>query len=187
MMTWMTRMSFFDSAEDLQLPQLAQTNRESEALFNELVFGVSGEEGTGLPIGPAPAPLRMMWTGYETALAAYNVATSILLVSHEITNGHRALTVANTIKDLRAGGDPAPFEMPPWLQDIDVLMSHRSNLMRRWPDSYGFPRNPKDMPYLWPIVDGEGGYVLKLSKYDRELVAKGERKLPKTVMERITT
>jgi len=186
MMTWMTRMSFFDSAEDLAMPQLAQTFRESEALFNEMVFGITDED-SDQPVGPAPKPLIGMWLGYETALAAYAVSCAAILVGHSITMGTRALAIGNTIKELRGNGDPAPFEMPPWVQDVDVLMSHRSNLMRRWPEAYSFPRNPKDMPYLWPIVDGEGGYVLKLSKYDQELLAKGERSLPKSVMERITT
>jgi hypothetical protein len=180
MMTWVTRISLFDSAEDLELNQLALAQRESESLFNELVFGEADPEH-----GDAPAPLKMMWQGYEGALAGYSVACAAVLVGHGITNGVRSLEIANTIKDLRQGGDPVPFDMPPWLQDIDVLMSHRSNLMRRWPDSYSFPRNPKDMPYLWPIVDDDGGYILKLSKYDRELLAKGERSLPKKVMERI--
>lgn len=182
MMTWMTRMSFFDSAEDLALPQLALATRESESLFNEMVFGEHDPE-----LSAAPAPLRMMWQGYEAALAAYSVVCSTILVSHGVTNGIRSLEIANTIKEMRRGDDPVPFEQPPWLQDIDFLMSQRSNLMRRWPDAYSFPRNPKDMPYLWPIVDDDGGYVLKLSKYDRDLLAKGERRLPKTVMERIQT
>lgn len=179
MMTWMTRMSIFDSLEDLELPQLALAVRESEALFNELVFGESDEDG------PAPVPLIGMWRGYEAALAAYSVAGATILVSHGVTSGVRSLEIANTIKSLRANGDPVPYEPPPWFEDIDVLMSHRSNLMRRWPDAYKFPRNPTDMPYLWPIVDDDGGYTLRLSKYDKELLAKGERNLSKKVMERI--
>jgi len=180
MMTWVTRISLFDSAEDLALPQLALAQRESESLFTELVFGDGDPEH-----GPAPAPLKMMWQGYEGALAGYSVACAAILVGHGVTNGVRSLDIANTVKDLRRSGDPVPFDMPPWLEDIDVLMSHRSNLMRRWPDTYKFPRNPSDMPYLWPIVDDDGGYVLKLSKYDRDLLAKGERTLSKKIMERI--
>lgn len=179
-MTWITRMSLFDSAADLELPQLALAQRESESLFNELVFGEPNEEH-----GSAPAPLVGMWIGYEAALAAYSVACAITLVGHGVSSGVRSLEMANTLTQLRRNGDPAPFEMPPWIEDIDFLMSHRSNLMRRWPDVYKFPRNPTDMPYLWPIVDDDGGYVLKLSKYDRGLLAKGERKLSKTIMERI--
>lgn len=182
MMTWMTRMSLLDSAEDLALPQLAVARRESEALFGELVFGEADEEH-----GSAPTPLVLMWSGYEAALAAYSVSCAVALVAHGVTDGNRALEVAKTVREMRQNGDPMNFEMPPWHQDIDVLMSHRSNLMRRWPESYKFPRNPSDMPYLWPVVDDDGGYILKLSKYDRGLLEKGERKLSTKIMERIST
>lgn len=178
-MTWLTRISLLDSAEDLALPQLALAQRESEALFNEMVFGDPDEE-----FGKAPTPLVRMWIGYEAALAAYSIGCAAVLVRHGLTNGTRSLEIANTIEQLRSQED-MPFEMPPWIDDIDVLMSHRSNLMRRWPEHYSFRRNPVDMPYLWPIVDDDGGYVLKLSKYDRELMDKGERKLSKSIMERI--
>lgn len=180
MMTWFTRMSIFDSAADLELPQLALAQRESEALFNELVFGEADEE-----CGSAPLPLVRMWIGYEAALAAYSVACAVTMVEHGVTAGVRPLNMANTIKSLRTNGDPTPFEMPPWIEDIDFLMSQRSNLMRRWPDVYKFPRNPSDMPYLWPIVDDDGGYTLKLSKYDRGLLAAGDRRLAKSIIERI--
>jgi len=179
MMTWFTRKSIFDSAEDLALPQLALAQRESEALFNEMVFGEPDEDH-----GKAPVPLVRMWIGYEAALAAYSISCAAVMVQHGITSGTRALEIANAVEELRRQ-DEQPFVTPPWMEDIDVLMSHRSNLMRRWPEHYKFPRNPSDMPYLWPIVDDDGGYVLKLSKYDRELLDKGERNLSKTVMERI--
>lgn len=180
MMTWMTRKSILDSLEDLSLNQLALAQRESEALFNQLLFDEVDPEH-----GEAPVPLVGMWRGYEAALAAYSVGAGAILVSHGVSSGIRSLEIAKVIDQLRTGGDPTPYEPPPWFEDIDVLMSHRSNLMRRWPDAYKFPRNPTDMPYLWPIVDDDGGYSLRLSKYDRELLAKGERRLSKTVLERI--
>jgi len=181
MMTWMTAMSLFDSAEALATDQLAQARRESEALFYELVFDEFDDD-----LGKAPAPLRMMWTGYETALAGYSIACSAILVGRGIATSQQALELSNTIEDLRRGGDPAPLEIPPWLSDTDVLSSHRSNLLRRWPDNYSWRRIPANMPYLWPVVDGDGEYELRLSKYDKELLASGERKLDKKIMERVT-
>lgn len=180
MMTWMTRVSLFDSALDMKLPELTLAHSESESLFNELVFGeANGEHGA------APKPLVMMWFGYETALAGYSVACAATLVSYGVTTGVRSAELARTMKEMRDVGDPAPFIMPPWSEDIDVLRSHRSNMMRRWPERYNWPRTPARMPYLWPIVDGDGGYVLKLSKYDKDLLAKKERSLPKDILERI--
>lgn len=180
MITWMTRMSFFDSAQDLEVNQLTLQFLEAESLFNELVFGEANPD-----CGSAPTPLIGMWRGYEGALAGYAVACASALVAHGVHCGVRALEIATTVRELRMAGDPTPFEQPPWIMDVDFLTSHRSNLMRRWPTAYSFPRIAKDMPYLWPIVDGEGGYVLRLSKYDRDLLAKGERRLPTTILERI--
>lgn len=179
MMTWLTRSSLFDSALDMELPELARTAHESYALFMELVFGEPDDE-----FGPAPAPLVAMWVGYEAALAGYSVACAATLVSFGVTDASRPLALAQTTRELRQGGDDMPLEMPPWLMDIDVLRSHRSNMMRRWPDRYNWPRTPELMPYLWPVVDDSGGYTLKISKYDRELLAKGERKLPHDIQKR---
>lgn len=185
MMTWMTRMSLFDSAQDLELDQLVVAHKESYALFMELVYGepdetivVNGEIG-------APAPLRFMWEGYEVALAGLSVAYAAQLVALGVNAVQTSLTLAETVKELRRNED-APFEMPPWIQDIDVLTSHRSNLLRRWPESYSWPRTPRLMPYLWPVCDDDGGYVLKLSKYDKGLLASGERALPASILERIS-
>lgn len=181
MMTWFTRASLFDAALDLELPELALTHRESNALFMELVYDEPDDE-----FGPAPAPLRAMWVGYEVALAGYSVACAATLVSFGVSDLSRPLAVAQAVKALRLGGDDAPLVMPPWLEDVDVLVSHRSNMMRRWPDRYDWPRTPPLMPYVWPVVTPDGKYTLKLSKYDRELLAKGERALPASIQKRIS-
>ena len=180
-MTWFTAMSLFDSAENLATPQLAQTQRESQALLYEMTYGTPDEE-----LGSAPVPLKLMWRNYEVALAAYSIACCAALVGRGISTGVQALEMANTIQELRDGGDPAPLEIPPWLADIDMLTSHRSNLMRRWPDEYSWRRIQPGMPYLWPVVDDDGGYELRLSKYDKKLLANGERKLSKAIKERVT-
>jgi hypothetical protein len=181
MMTWMTNVSLFDSAEALALPQLALAQVESFALFNELMYSEPSEER-----GSAPAPLKMMWQGYEVALAAYSVATATILVKHGVTAAGSPLALTQSVRDLRQSGELAELVLPPWFEDTDVLRSHRSNLMRRWPEVYSWNRTKPDMPYLWPVVDDNGGYELRLSKYDRNLLANGERSLPPTIMERIT-
>jgi hypothetical protein len=183
MITWFTHMSMFDSAAALELPQLAQSFEHAEAMFNILVF----DEAPDVEAAVNHLPLLRMWIGYETYLAAYAAACAVTLVSHGVTATARALALAQSVEALRRGGDPAPLAVPPWLSDVDVLRSHRSNLMRRWPESYSWPKTPSDLPYLWPVVDDEGGYALKLSKYDRELIAKGERTLPRSIAERIAS
>jgi len=181
MMTWMTNMSLFDSVETLALPQLALAHTESAALLNELVYA---EPDDGRE--EAPAPLKFMWQGYETALGAYSVAAAAKLVAHGVTAAHSSLEVAATITALReVVGEDAAFQVPPWVADTDVLRSHRSNLMRRWPDVYDWKKTPTNLPYLWPVCDEAGGYELRLSKYDKALIAKGERSIPKQMKDRI--
>lgn len=41
---------------------------------------------------------------------------------------------------------------PWWVNDELLHMSHRSNLMRKAPDFYLFDV-PRDMPYVWPLMD----------------------------------
>lgn len=182
-MIWLTRAGLFDSALDLELPELCVAQETSQSLFEELLLGAPT---TGH--AAASVPLSRMWQGYEIALAGYSVAYLATMVSFGVNGASRALVLAQAVARMRvASEDGEPMVMPPWLSDIDVLRSHRSNLVRRFPERYAeaWPRNPPLMPYLWPIVDDDGGYVLKLSKYDRGLLATGERALPKSILERI--
>lgn len=179
MMTWMPNMSLFDSAGALELDQLAVAMVESASLFNELIYDEPDPE-----LGKAPAPLRLMWLGYETALAGYVAACSASLVAYGVSSSTLSLGVAQTMTVLRRDED-APMVMPPWFTDTDVLRSHRSNLMRRWPDSYSWKGTPLRMPYLWPKVDDEGGYKILLSKYDKALLNSGDRSLAKSILKRV--
>lgn len=46
-------------------------------------------------------------------------------------------------------------ELPPWLGDPALHLSHRSALLRKDPHFYGplFPGDPDDLPYVWPLSD----------------------------------
>jgi len=175
---WMTRMSLFDTAADLEVDLLATAHEDSVRLFNALVYQ-NDEELTD------SHPLVRMWQGYHVAVGAYNAALAATMAQHRISFGTRALKVAGVVRQMR-GDAPDPFVMPPWVEDADVLRSHRSNIVRRWPEYDGvWPKTPERMPYLWPFVDGEGGYELYLSKYDKEQLAAGERALPDSIKKRI--
>ena len=173
MMTWMTRMSFLDTADDLTEAHLAQGIRESELMFEALTIG-SAEV-------PENHPVLQGWIGYERALAAYNVALSIGLAIRGYANPTH-LSIAGKVQR----SDLPQFELPPWLSDTDILRSHRSNLTRRWPKQYqklfGVSRR---LPYLYPFVDDQGGYRIMVSKHDKELLASGERTLPEEMRARV--
>jgi len=175
-MTWLTRASLLDTASDLETDLLFQTMEESIVLLTDLVYESDTREET------LAHPVSKMWMGYEKSLAAYAAAISFELHTRGVA-GQQHLTAKSVANAL---GDDE-FMLPPWLGDADVLRSHRSNLARRWPEQYSelWAQTPARMPYVWPFVDEDGGYGLFVSKYDRDLLASGERVLPASIKKRI--
>ena len=181
MITWMTRISLLDSASDLELNQLAVAESQALALAYAFMGGDWDDAGV-----TDRHPLVMMWMGHEVALAAYAASCSVRLVQLGVTNGVQSLELAQHAQKFRKGME-LDYEAPPWFSDTDVLRSHRSNLQRRWPDSYGekWSGTPALMPYLWPFMQEDGSYNLMLSKHDKGLIASGDRVLPKKILDRI--
>jgi hypothetical protein len=177
MMTWLTRMSLLDTMEDLETPLLAQVAKESHDLEHAMLVGK--------PNVPDTHPLVRMWAGYEVALAAYCSAACVELNRRGVGTGLH-LAMSQLIAELRRS-EPAPFEQPPWLFDTDVLRSHRSNMVRRWPSDYAdkWSGTPERWPLLWPFTDEDGSYALFLSGYEKKLLAAGERTLPKSIREKV--
>jgi hypothetical protein len=60
------------------------------------------------------------------------------------------ITAIRTQDELTAAG-----ELPPWLGDDALHLSHRSALLRKDPDRYRamFGDLPADLPYVWPPSD----------------------------------
>lgn len=179
MMTWMTRMSFLDTAADMDDDRLLLAIEETQKLVEFMIF----EED---PDGNLSAdPVVRMWRGYEPALAAYGASLCLSAAQRALPGVGVALSLAETVRTLRRSDDGWDFVSPPWLEDANVLRSHRSNMMRRWPDVFTWKGTPALMPYIYPFVDGEGGYKLMLSKHDKSLLKSGERKLPSDIAKRI--
>lgn len=131
-------------------------------------------------------PVADMWRGYHSALAIYTIQHCV-----EWHMKRRNMDVVQfQIHPLfENSGGPYEFDFvqPPWRDDVDMMRSHRSNLVREDPKTYGkmFKGTPADMPYLWPVCYDDGTYDLTVSDEDRKLLKKGKRKLPKALMERI--
>ncbi|MEV0161255.1 hypothetical protein B0I32_110140 [Nonomuraea fuscirosea] len=107
-------------------------------------------------------PVVKMWAGYEEALVRYGLE----MCRHWCSLG-RADTCADTMTTevTRLRGTPviraqaelaAAGELPPWLGDEKLHLSHRSALLRKDP---GFYRpvfgdgDPDDLDYVWPRSD----------------------------------
>jgi hypothetical protein len=106
-------------------------------------------------------PAVKMWTGYEEALVRYGLdvcavwcatgradtCATTLTVDLAAAGGAR---VIRTQQQLSAAGD-----LPPWLGDEGLHLSHRSALLRKDPDVYRpvFGDIPDDLAYVWPGSD----------------------------------
>ena len=106
-------------------------------------------------------PAVKMWHGYREALVRYGLDMAAVWCA----TGRADTTAATLVTDLVAAGGPdlirtqeelaAAGELPPWLGDDAVHLSHRSALMRKDPEHYRplFGDVPDDLPYVWPASD----------------------------------
>jgi len=106
-------------------------------------------------------PVVKMWAGYEEALVRYG-----LEVCRRWCSTGRADTCADSLsRELaeRCGEDAVRSqvelaeagELPPWLGDPALHLSHRSALLRKNPGFYRplFGEEPDDLAYVWPASD----------------------------------
>ncbi|GGS53429.1 MULTISPECIES: MSMEG_6728 family protein [Actinokineospora] len=109
-------------------------------------------------------PAVRMWSGYEEALVRYGLEICAVWCAA----GHADTCAATLRADLGRARDIAEVrgqwelcaagEVPPWLGDASVHLSHQSALVRKAPDHYRrlFPDVPPDLPYVWPASDRSG-------------------------------
>jgi hypothetical protein len=121
-----------------------------------------------------------MWKGFEEALGRYG-----LVCCRVWTDLGFADTCAPTIlADLRAAGITtvrsqeelaAAGEVPAWLGDPSVHLSHRSALVRKDPGHYRalFPDATDDLPYVWPV---RSPAVLETEQRRRDAAARRQQR-----------
>ena len=87
-------------------------------------------------------PAVKMWRGYENALKLY---VNVMIVEWK-RRGYR-----NTMLNYDIEADEIIF--PWWLGDPTFHDSHKSNLLRKFPEYYcQFHWHvPDDLPYVWPV------------------------------------
>ncbi|AGL21327.1 MSMEG_6728 family protein [Actinoplanes sp. N902-109] len=152
MQTFLPYPDFVASAKVLDQKRLGKQRVETVQVLRGLV-----QPGYGWRHHPAVK----MWIGYEEALVRYGLdmagvwtatgradTTAATLLAD--VAAARNLTVIRTQEDLAASD-----EVPPWLGDEALHLSHRSALLRKDPAFYGpvFGTIPADLPYVWPPSD----------------------------------
>jgi hypothetical protein len=89
-------------------------------------------------------PAVKMWRGYETALKLYvNV-----MIAEWVRRGYR-----NTMLSYNIDREVDDILLPWWLGDPLFHDSHKSNLLRKFPEYYSqFHWDvPDNLPYVWPV------------------------------------
>lgn len=103
---------------------------------------------TGLSNGWRNHPAVRMWEGHEEVLALYTLKHCEDWV---VNRGYKD-TCAQKIREMFSVLPEAHMVLPPvWIDD--VAESHRSNLIRKFPEYYRslWPDTPDDLAYVWPV------------------------------------
>lgn len=131
--------AFRANAAALDMRRLGKQRVEGLQILNTLI---------GNSYGWVNHPAVKMWDGYEEALAHYTLA----ICDHWVGMGYRD-TCADKVRLLIPGlRSFAKVVMPPWIDDPELTLSHKSNLIRKFPEHYEsmWPNVPNSLPYKWP-------------------------------------
>jgi len=152
MQTFLPVKSFVRSMEFLDVSRLGKQRIEAtqilEILLQQNFF--TKENQSAAPFqknygGFNRHPAVMMWVGHEQWLALYQNCC----IGEWESRGYR-----NSI--VRVPYDTKLQPPPPWLGYEPFHLSHRSNLLRKFPAHYRkfWPYDPSDLPYYWPTPMG---------------------------------
>lgn len=126
---------FRATAEALDYRRLGKQRVETWQILNTL---------TGASSGWRNHPAVKMWDGHAEALAYYGATMCIEWARRGYTD--------NMLARFLPLMQPACL-LPSWIDREDVMLSHRSNLIRKDAAYYGpmWPSLSADMPYVWPV------------------------------------
>ena len=136
MQTFLPYSDFVESAKCLDMKRLGKQRVEVLQLLNSFYR----PDYKGWKNHPA----REMWRGYEQGLVHYGLA----ICREWISRGYK-----DTCYDkINAFNTNAPlFGLPSWIGREDIHLSHKSNLIRKYPEHYRplWPDVPDNLEYIW--------------------------------------
>jgi hypothetical protein len=140
--TFLPYPSFAESARVLDVPRLGKQRVETFQLLRA---------NTIPDYGWRHHPAAKMWRGYLPALVAYGLAMTDAWIADGRADTVRAKILAFAPEVDGVAQDH--LDLPPWLGDEALHLSHRSNLVRKDPEFYRlrFGDIPDDLPYVWPV------------------------------------
>lgn len=138
MQTFLPYQDFKESARSLDYRRLGKQRVEVLQLLNS--FNRPGYKGW------KNHPAREMWRGHENALVMYGQA----ICNEWISRGYKDTCFGKITLCYNSNSNS---ELPSWIGDSAIHISHQSNLIRKQPSYYAplWPGIPDDLPYVWPI------------------------------------
>lgn len=135
MQTFLPYKNFVRTATVLDMQRLGKQRVEAWQILRTL---------TGQSDGWRNHPAVKMWRGYDNELAFYGIC----ICEEWISRGYKDSLLPKFVDYF----DQDIYEPPPWLDNQQLHISHRSNLVRKLPKHYRkyWRRVPDDLPYVWP-------------------------------------
>ena len=148
MQTFLPYASFIESAKVLDYRRLGKQRVEALQILRTIHAGESAK-------GWRNHPAVTMWRGHELALCSYGLSmcTEWRERGYKDNLGEQFLNLSIGIatKIHEHGGSTADANLPAWLGDDRLHLSHQSNLIRKDPEYYKlkFPNAPEGLAYFW--------------------------------------
>jgi len=136
MQTFLPYPDFVKSAESLDIKRLGKQRVEVLQLLNS--FHKPNYKGW------KNHPAREMWRGHEQALVVYGCAVCSVWKARGYKDTCFEKIAYYTTND--------PITLPSWIGRDDIHLSHKSNLIRKYPEYYKplWPDVPNNLEYIWP-------------------------------------
>ena len=143
MQTFLPYPDSIESAKVLDRQRLGKQRVESLQILQTL---------RGISDGWKNHPAVLMWKGYEEALFLYGY----VICQEWISRGYKdtcAMKMANVMNmKIPLIISYVGISFPYWFGSQDFHQSHKSNLLRKFPEHYRkfWPSLRDDLPYVWP-------------------------------------
>lgn len=95
-------------------------------------------------------PATVMWRTNPYELALYGLTMSIEFFERGFDGFNMIEIFTDFQKQLR---DNNTEQYPWWANNEMLQMTHRSNLIRKYPEYYGGWQVPNNIPYIWPLPE----------------------------------
>lgn len=139
MQTFLPYPNFEQTARVLDYRRLGKQRVEAYQIMR-ILTGITNTKGW------RSHPAVLMWRGYEPALAEYGRVICLEWKGR----GYKDSLLPNF--EQYANSDNLPY----WLGDERLHVSHQSNLIRKDFEYYApkFPNVPNNLPYYWAVTKG---------------------------------